>query len=124
MKKTLSPEVERCRKAGTPDDGPFGMFRLTCPETGRELHVIASDGRDWVQVGLTGEPWEHVSVSPRYGLPRWVEMAWVKAQFWEEDELVVQFHPPKEVYVNIHERVLHLFRPTVTVIPLPPIKTV
>lgn len=38
------------------------------------------------------------------------EMCKVKDLFWGEEDCVVQFHPPKSVYVNNHEFVLHLWR--------------
>jgi len=44
----------------------------------------------------------------------------VKDLFWEPDELVVQFHVPKVAHVNIHEHVLHLWKPVGFEIPLPP----
>lgn len=56
--------------------------------------------------------WEHVSVSLEDRIPTWVEMCRVKDLFWMETECVVQFHPPKSDYVNIHPNVLHLWRPT------------
>lgn len=37
-------------------------------------------------------------------------MCKVKDLFWGEEDCVVQFHPPKSVYVNNHEFVLHLWR--------------
>lgn len=31
--------------------------------------------------------------------------------FWDEDDCVVQFHPPRREYVNNHPNCLHLWRP-------------
>jgi len=73
--------------------------------------------------------WEHVSV--RIGIkkyhgklaeriPTWQEMCAVKELFWEKSECVMQLHPPEADYVNIHDHVLHLWRPMDGVIPLPP----
>lgn len=64
--------------------------------------------------------WEHVSVSTKDRTPSWEEMCWVKGQFWEDDEAVMQLHPPKANYVNNHSHCLHLWRPLWAVIPLPP----
>lgn len=52
---------------------------------------------------------EHVSVSLPKRLPTWNEMAEVKDIFWNDEEMVVQMHPPKSEYVNVAE-VLHLWR--------------
>jgi hypothetical protein len=40
--------------------------------------------------------------------------------FWAEDECVVQFHPAKKDYVNIHPFTLHLWKPTESWLPAPP----
>lgn len=111
MRKKLDPEIEQRRIEGLANDGPYGAFRLTHPDTGRRLNVIASDGRDWVESDLPLPAWEHVSVSAQYGVPTWAEMCWIKKQFWEPEDWVVQFHPAQSEYVNIHPNVLHLWRP-------------
>ena len=68
--------------------------------------------------------WEHVSVSPcsqkRKTCPTWEEMCAIKNMFFENDEAVVQYHPPKSDYVNNHPYCLHLWRPTNQEIPRPP----
>lgn len=124
MRDKIPAEIEgrRVVNSGLPGT-PNGRFILTCPETGRTLRVIASDGTGWRgECGgdkLPGEPWEHVSVSAEHGLlPRWPEMQWVKTLFWRDDETTVQFHPPDSEYVNINE-VLHIWKPPYP-IPLPP----
>lgn len=61
-------------------------------------------------VWSNGEGWEHVSVSFPRRTPTWEEMCKVKDLFWNEDETVVQFHPKKSEYVNIHPYCLHLWR--------------
>ena len=57
-----------------------------------------------------GGGWEHVSVSYRRRTPSWEEMCRVKDMFWNEEETVVQFHPKRSEYVNIHPHCLHLWR--------------
>ncbi len=59
-----------------------------------------------------GLGWEHVSVSMATvdRCPTWAEMSVVKSIFWDDDDLVVQFHPPRSEYVNNHPYVLHLWR--------------
>lgn len=66
------------------------------------------------------EGWEHVSVSLPNRCPTWAEMCLVKDLFWEDDEAVMQLHPAKADYVNCHPWCLHLWRPLVGQIPLPP----
>ncbi len=76
------------------------------------MQIIASD-----QGG-----WEHVSVSLPHRCPTWDEMCEVKAMFWDEEDCVVQYHPPASEYVNKHPYCLHLWRPTSpgVVVPMPP----
>ena len=68
--------------------------------------VIASDGSTELDKG-----WEHVSVSiNRNRTPTWEVMCFVKNTFWDEKDCVIQYHPPKESYVNNHPFCLHLWR--------------
>jgi hypothetical protein len=105
---------------GTNPGDPYGAFDVASPEPGWRLTLICFDGRD---VGdLSG--WEHVSVHAFRGAqkrtPTWREMCWVKDLCWEADEVVMQLHPARADYVNIHPHVLHLWRPIDGTIPLPP----
>lgn len=88
-----------------------GAFRLRSPFHST-LFVISSDGGGW----------EHVSVSvvKRKGVPTWKEMCWVKELFWEDEEVVMQLHPPKSEYVNTDPYTLHLWKPVEREIPTPP----
>jgi hypothetical protein len=114
------PEAARIlngRLASTSADGNYGAFFFTGKLPGRELWCIASEGLDW--------GWEHVSthVANRNGklfMPTWDEMCWVKDQFWDEEDVVMQLHPAKSQWINNHPTTLHLWRPTQTPIPLPP----
>lgn len=67
---------------------------------GKGLRCIVSDGGGW----------EHVSVSLANRTPTWEEMCYIKNKFWDEEDQVVQFHPPKSEYVNNHSFCLHLWR--------------
>lgn len=89
------------------------------------LCVIAGKGEEGVWP-FPGEPWDHVSVSVRgeKRCPTWDEMKWIKSLFFDDEELVIQFHPPASNYVNDHDYVLHLWRPTASVIPMPPMQCV
>jgi len=117
MKVTLSDKMEagRVRKGPMASDksyGPYGMFHVIGP-CSRPLFIMAS-------MGEPGIEWEHVSVSRKQHPPNWEEMCWVKDQFWDEDECVMQLHPPKADYVNNHPNCLHLWRPRNDSIPRPP----
>lgn len=97
---------------------PHGMFFLRCPATKAEIKVIATSGDD------RHLPWEHVSASLKHRCPTWDEMSWLKQLFWEDDDCVVQFHPPKSEHVNVHPNCLHLWRPKQLEVPRPPVEMV
>jgi hypothetical protein len=85
------------------NNGIFGLLYQRKPFKESFLMCIASDG----------EGWEHVSVSVRNAkrTPTWGEMAFVKLQFWDPEDVVMQIHPAESEYVNNHPYVLHLWRP-------------
>lgn len=64
--------------------------------------------------------WEHVSISMNKRCPTWDEMCMVKDIFWDEEECVIQYHPPKSVYVNNHPYCLHLWKKVGVKFELPP----
>ena len=64
--------------------------------------------------------WEHVAAATLCSCPTWEEMCEVKAYFWDDEETVIQYHPKKSEYVNICPTCLHLWKPLLTNIPLPP----
>ena len=70
----------------------------------------------------TGAGWEHVSVSPYQHrvTPSWDDMCAIKDMFWEDDEAVIQIHPPKAEYVNNMRNCLHLWRCAYKEMVLPP----
>lgn len=113
---------ERFRYANAPhgyetkEGDPYGAFRIPGRSAnGRPLFVIASDGEEC--------GWEHVSVSlpdSKDRCPSWDEMCIVKALFWDDDEAVIQFHPPKADYVNAHKGCLHLWKQVGAEFPVPP----
>lgn len=92
--------------------GNNGAFLIPLKH-GQTVQVIAS-------AGVPEYPWEHVSVSRKDRCPTWDEMCQIKAIFWDEEDAVVQYHPPKSEYVNIHQFCLHLWRPTEQQLPMPP----
>ena len=78
---------------------PNGAYMIMGPK-GAMLKVIASAGYGW----------EHVSVSCENRCPNWPEMCFIKNLFWDDEEVVVQFHPKKSEYVNVHPYCLHLWK--------------
>lgn len=92
----------------------YGAFLIPGPFN-NTLKVIASPGD-----ADEGIPWEHVSVSLQNRCPNWPEMCFIKGLFWDDEDAVMQLHPPKSDYVNNHEYCLHLWKPTTQAIPLPP----
>ena len=100
--------------------GRNGAFVLESPEPGWQLFAIASDGDDPFVPEAKG--WEHVSVhcvrGDRQRTPTWKEMCFVKDLFWDEDDVVMQLHPRRSQYVNLHQHTLHLWR--TAAIPEPP----
>jgi hypothetical protein len=95
----------------------FGSFIVPAHKAPgrRQLFVIACDGAE--------SGWDHVSVSVyncKVQQPTWEEMCFIKGLFWNDDECVVQFHPAKADYINIHPGVLHLWKAVVQQFPMPP----
>ncbi len=91
----------------------YGAFEISFK--GSLLRVIASGGEEDYELG-----WEHVSVLLERRCPKWDEMAFVKAKFWEDEEVVLQFHPAKSQYINLHPNCLHMWRHRSIVFPMPP----
>jgi hypothetical protein len=113
----LLRRFERHPLASEESDGNNGCFVIPIPLSVRwgserigHLSVIASDGAGW----------EHVSVSTKVRCPTWMEMCFVKGLFWDDEDLVIQYHPRKSEYVNQHPRTLHLWRPVGVELPTPP----
>jgi hypothetical protein len=76
---------------------------------GQTVHAVASDGMGW----------EHVSVSRTDRPPLWDEMCQIKDMFWDGEDCVVQYHPPRSEYVNNHVHYLHMWRPIEAELPVP-----
>ena len=94
--------------SSTDEIGNNGAFLI--PYQSFMLRVIASDGKGW----------EHVSVSLSNRCPNWREMCFIKDLFWDGEVVVMQYHPKKSEYVNLHDNSLHLWRPMGEAIPTPP----
>lgn len=101
----------------TPDDyGTTGFFVIPHYKINGYLFLcMVSDGMGW----------EHVSISIQNKgkaverCPTWAEMCWLKDQFWDVEDCVVQYHPPKSQHISMHNYCLHLWRPTEEVLPMP-----
>lgn len=137
MRRKVSDVLEKARMNRDEADGLtkgtlMGRF-IVAPEPGVKL-VVVSNGGDvemWRMVFGDEPMFEHVSVSVmpeehtlRRRTPRWSEMCFVKGLFWDEEETVIQYHPPKSCYVNWNPHVLHLWKPAGLVMPLPPVKAI
>ena len=117
MRETLLPEVERERVQS-------GLLKSD-PSFGRNGFFIFKRRRSYLFCQVSdGEGWEHVSIHAEDAkgsrTPTWAEMCYIKDLFWMPEECVIQYHPPKSKYKNLHPDVLHLWRPTRVEIPLPP----
>lgn len=114
MREKFCSRIERGRirkgDFASPSGVNWGAFQLRVPKHGRVLRII---------VGV-GDGWDHVSVSLRDRCPTWDEMCAVKNLFFRDDEWVVQYHPAKADYVNLHHQTLHLWRPHDAELPKPP----
>lgn len=90
-------------------DGNNGVFIIK--KNDHVLRVIASDSMGW----------DHVSVSLASRCPTWEEMCFVKDLFFDDDEMVIQYHMPACKHINIHPYCLHLWKPNDgRFIPTPP----
>lgn len=111
--RTQEPVILRGRKIhkgeAFPDDWRFGYYAVLGP-CSDELKIIASADYGW----------DHVAVSKRRHPPNWQEMCFVKDIFWDPEETVIQFHPPRSLYINQHPNVLHLWKPKTLGVLLPP----
>jgi hypothetical protein len=67
-----------------------------------------------------GGGWDHVSASKANKTPTWEEMCQIKDLFFNEEETVIQYHPKKSKYKNIHNHCLHLWKKQNNEFELPP----
>lgn len=82
----------------------------------------------FIVISSDGQGWDHVSAHVRgvfkdsrvMRTPTWDEMCWLKSQFFDDHETVVQFHPKRSEHVNVHQHVLHLWRKQGEEYELPP----
>lgn len=118
--KVQPVRIDNCRDAKT--NKPFQDIMCA------ECDLVIASGTDIIvppslesAVGTAYKTgWEHVSVSRRDRCPTWDEMCLVKSIFWDEDDCVIQYHPPRSEYVNNHPNCLHLWRPIGVSLAMPP----
>lgn len=99
----------------------YGAFLIPYPPSGAKLLVLASEGRQAQERLGDALAWDHVSVSTKNRTPNWYEMDFIKSIFWEDDETVIQLHVQRAQHVNVHPHTLHLWKPLLTDIPIPPV---
>jgi hypothetical protein len=107
------PEKYRVKNGIMGSDSTYGnngMFIINSLKINKALKCQASDGYGY----------EHVSVSAISRCPVWEEMCFIKDLFWDAEDCVIQYHPPKSEYINCHPHCLHLWRPIGIEIPRPP----
>lgn len=128
------PHLERYRDTKSPMASPrgahYGRFKVsTGPRGSERLLIIACEADTDPTSPAFG--WEHVSVSawtpsvhkqakPIPRCPTWEEMDRVKHYFWDDEETVLQYHPPESVKVNFAPNCLHLWKYTLATTPVPP----
>ena len=96
-----SQRLQSGEMASTEDDGFNGAFILNL--SGTQCAVIAADGMGWKHVSV------HLIRTPKVP-PPWDIMCRIKELFWEDEDCVIQFHPPKSRYINHHPGTLHLWQ--------------
>lgn len=106
--RDVSPNV--IKFYGSTGDDKSGAFLIQSPLDHANMRVIAS-----VDMG-----WDHVSVSRARRCPNWQEMEHVKRLFFNDDEVAMQLHVAVKEHVNFHPNTLHLWRPLIGTIPMPP----
>jgi hypothetical protein len=90
-------------------------------DSGNGIFKVFVSGKSFICIASNGGGWEHISVTRKSGkIPTWEEMCAIKDIFFNDEEEVVQYHPKKSEYVNIHEGCLHLWKPTIDHLPTPP----
>ena len=106
--------------------GLMGSFVIPTKNPSRSLWVISSGPN-------ADNGWEHVSAHIKERVskkrvkadtPTWDEMCLLKSLFWRHDECCVQYHPPLTDYVNVHEWVLHLWKPCKANFTMPDVELV
>ena len=115
MKNLLSKEFDKIRNYAFAQ-----KYYGSVGDEGNGVFEVKIDGKTYNVIASNGGGWEHISVSNEKHIPSWKVMSKIKDLFFNENETVVQFHPPKSEYVNIHKNCLHLWRSLEEEIKTPP----
>jgi hypothetical protein len=100
-----------------PNDQEGGFFRIPHFSLADSFfNCLANAGNDWEHLTVT--VFEKGKRPDR--CPTWEEMCYIKSLFWEDEEAVIQLHPPKSEWISNHPFALHLWKPKEIEIPLPP----
>lgn len=97
-----------------------GHIAIDCSDDGMAV-VLNCENVPLEVIFSWGMEWEHASVVVTERCPTWHEMCFVRDFFWNANECVVQYHPPDETYINVHNHCLHLWRSIKETVPMPPI---
>ena len=103
-----------------------GALRSTDNRGNNGAFHIQIDNETYTAIAAQDMGWEHVSVSRQVkpgvnrSIPEWDIMCQIKDLFWGDQDWVLQYHPAKTDYINIHPWVLHLWRPMDEPFPTPP----
>jgi hypothetical protein len=81
--------------------------------------TIVSSGLGWEHVSVTLRKIEGRKLKSVDRCPTWEEMCFIKGFFWDDEETVVQYHPPKSEWISNHPYCLHLWKPTGVDLPRP-----
>ena len=110
-------ELARIRKGPLASDESYGLQGYFTLYVGQHpagfdtIYCIQSSNR---------HGWDHVSCyaiyfdyenNKRARIMGWMEMEYIRSLFFEDDEWVIQYSPPREKRVNVHPYVLHMWRP-------------
>jgi len=86
--------------------GNNGVFLIPIDkEAGITAQVVAGEGMGWEHISITLLE-KGVPIMPAYE-----EMQEIANIFWDDDDWVIQFRPPKSEHVNNHPFCLHWWRP-------------
>lgn len=105
MRDEFPIQVERSRTEYLP------FYPKTAPHAKNGIFKIWRRKEIFLVLISDGMGWDHVSASLETRCPDWKEMCWLKNLFFDEDEAVLQFHPPTKDYINMAKNCLHLWRP-------------
>lgn len=104
--------LESCRVIGEREMGNNGVFSIPHHRIiGYMYNVQASDGMDWEHVSISLVDIRSKKAKTVKRCPTWEEMCYIKSVFWDDEDAVMQIHPPKSEYINNHAYVLHLWKP-------------